>query len=1067
MEDVLATTPALRRAIRGDEVHLSLVYAEEPHTDRFQFVTITANANECGINRTPMADVSPRIAFMLSSNFYVLLVWELLSLLCMTVLLVGCSADDGSADDGSAAVDQLSSGGNQAGSQTADSPRNQSEGDKLRKALELHRQGKSADAIAIVQLVLIASPENRAALRLAVEILNQQGQVCEAGDLARQAADADPLGATSMLIVAFECHLRCKNFHAAEQDLERAAEINPDLAQVHRLLAQLLNAQGRRLEASKHVRQLIRLRSIQPNELLSLIDQRGPFVLASFDEFSSGVPISLFDLGKVRFDYSTKRANPEVYSKAIDAVIEKFPDSTAAAAFRCRIFADTDQFAKLAESFKTLPFGIEEQSEYWFALGTLLAHQNQDREAIRAFAEALRHDPTDRESRRGMISSLLSIDEPDHALFLRERLADLDLFFRIALEADEEQSVWISTILQTQLRPWEAIAWLMHAARMNGNLAEVMPELSQRHGAITTWEREASSETIAAARLERMLGFKAQQWPMPDRESLPDFSIADSDFDNDSKIELVDVANDVGLTTTFVSGFPFDGSGFSTYQVNGGGLAVLDYDLDGRCDVYVVQSGGDPHAVLGSKANQLYRLLSSERFVEVTDPSLAGDRHFGQGVCAGDLNQDGFPDLLIANIGINTIYMNQGDGTYRQATQRITDNPFMWTSSIGLGDLDGDHLPDIVEVNYIDDPDAYTVKCTDNYMDCQPQGFRKSKDRVLRCLPEGTFDPWQSFLENSPSAKLGFGLVIANFDRSNGNDFFVSNDGDFNHYWVSAETSDPDDPRFDLVESANLYGCNIGRGGNSQACMGVASGDFNRDGTLDLHITNFYNESANLFLQSQSGIFTDQASKLGMVEPSFGVLGFGTQAADFDNDGWLDMAVLNGHVYDGRADDIPFQIPPQLLRGSRNGYRLLDPSSVGTYWQNEQLGRTLATLDWNRDGKMDLLANHLDLPVALLQNNSPAANWLQLELVGVISEREAIGAEVQAKIGTEYWTQSQTGGDGLMCTNEPILHFGIGSAKSVDQIEVQWPSGRSQIFRDLQPNNRYLVIEGMPQPYRR
>ncbi len=252
-------------------------------------------------------------------------------------------------------------------------PVTQSDQEILRTAFDLFQQGESTEAFKIVQQVLIASPDDTTALRLAVDIQRQRGHLGEAGDLARRAADVDPSRATSMLLIAFECHLRSQNFQAAEQDLRRAAEINPDAAQVHRQLAQLLNAQGRRLEASTHVRQLIRLHVIQPSELLSLIDLRGPFLLASFDEFANDVPISLFSLGKARLEYATQRAGPDEHLKLVESVIEEFPDSTAAAAFRCRILADNDRFAELAEALKKVPPGIDEQAEYWFSMGVLFS----------------------------------------------------------------------------------------------------------------------------------------------------------------------------------------------------------------------------------------------------------------------------------------------------------------------------------------------------------------------------------------------------------------------------------------------------------------------------------------------------------------------------------------------------------------------------------------------------------------------------------------------------------------------------------------------------------------------
>ena len=359
-----------------------------------------------------------------------------------------------------------------------------------------------------------------------------------------------------------------------------------------------------------------------------------------------------------------------------------------------------------------------------------------------------------------------------------------------------------------------------------------------------------------------------------------------------------------------------------------------------------------------------------------------------------------------------------------------------------------------------------SVRCRENYLECQPQEFGKCQDRVLRGRRDGSFAKWNSFTDASPVARLGFGLVIANFDRQHGNDFFFSNDGDFNHFWISTQSTERPG-QFELIEAANVRGCSVGRGGRSQACMGIASGDFDRNGTLDLHVTNFRNEPVNLFLQSDSGVFVDRASAYGLAKPSLGVLGFGTQAADLDNDGWLDLTVLNGHVYDARFEGTPFQMQPQLFRGAKEGFATQDPATSGEYWNQAAVGRTLAALDWNRDGGIDWLASHLDQPLALLQNESPRGHWLQMELVGVDSERDAIGTELRVRAGDESWTAWQTGGDGLMCSNEAVVHFGVGSVERIDEVQIRWPSGQLTTLKDLPIDRRHLVIEGGSEPFQR
>jgi hypothetical protein len=205
--------------------------------------------------------------------------------------------------------------------------------------------------------------------------------------------------------------------------------------------------------------------------------------------------------------------------------------------------------------------------------------------------------------------------------------------------------------------------------------------------------------------------------------------------------------------------------------------------------------------------------------------------------------------------------------------------------------------------------------------------------------------------------------------------------------------------------------------------------------------------------------------KYQLADLSRTVLGFGTQAVDFDNDGWLDLAILNGHVFDGRVDDLPFQMQPQLMRGSESGFVPQDANYSGKFWKQKAVGRTLALLDSNRDGRMDLVANHLDQPVALLENHSKSLRWIQVELIGTHAERDAVGAEVVVSANGEQWYGWQTGGDGLMATNEQLLHFGLANAEKVDTLVVRWPSGEKEVFADLSVDRRYLVVQGQPTLY--
>lgn len=497
---------------------------------------------------------------------------------------------------------------------------------------------------------------------------------------------------------------------------------------------------------------------------------------------------------------------------------------------------------------------------------------------------------------------------------------------------------------------------------------------------------------------------------------------------------------------------------------------MIDYNLDGWSDLYFAQAGGDVRLSGSSGANELFRNLEGQRFVELAALAGADDTGFGQGVSVVDFNQDGFADLVVANIGVNVLLANQGDGTF--AAQPLAPSiagAEKWTTSVASGDLDGDHLPDLVEVNYIDDERAFDAVCHGDTGAplCNPQRYRPAADRVLRNDGAGG---WQSLAmgEADKIASYGFAALIANFDEQHGNDLFVANDTDANHYWVSSPKDEAGDG-FVLKEQASLKGCALGPLGTAQSCMGVAHGDFDRNGLLDLHITNFTNESSDLYVQQASGLFQNQAVRYGLDLATGPMMGWGTQAVDFDSDGRLDLAILNGNLYNQSVDQTPYRMAPQLLRGMANRFEPVDAERAGdSFWQRPTLGRALTSLDWNRDGKVDLVANHLDVEAALLENRSESpGRWVQLELVGTVSEREAIGARVSVKTDAGDWTAWIVGGDAFLCNRERILHLGLGDSQAIESLEITWPSGRSQTFSDVGIERRHLAIEGQDTLFER
>lgn len=980
-------------------------------------------------------------------------------------LLCGCQPSDQpqTGVPETAATQSIGSGSN---------PEDRSAEQALDRDLFVARQSLSKGdfdaAKSAAQKALLKSPDDVDAILLLAQIHAAARDYAAAADLHRQLASREIPGRLNLLLQAFEWNARAGRFDEAEQNMLLAIEWGIGDFRAAQVLCQLYTSQGRRHEACEQALQLARMGALTPEELFSLLDRSGPFQLVSFAEFIPKDKVTLFDLGDARVLNTVDQDHDAALAK-VQAVSRAVPGHPAVEALRGKLLAQRAGNQEVLENwYRSLPEGIEEEPEYWFAIAIWQRDAGQDRAAVRSFAEALRRDPTDRVALREMNAALIRLGEDSKALSTQTTIAILDEIYRRSDRntVTVEDANWITSRMQELIRPWESLGWYQYALALQGNAMAAERTLSERRAKTIEWENKNGEAKIQAARLGKLLGFSLDEFPIvppPSTESLQE-RLTDSDEDlpearGANAIAFKNIAAQLGIETQFVSGYSMTEARFYLYQANGGGLATFDYDLDGLCDLYVVQSGGDPQQPQGSSPNELYRqLVSGEKFGSVSTLSMSADRGFGQGVCVCDLNQDGWPDLLVGNIGRNCLLINQGDGTFRDASESLPGGE-MWTSSVAVADLNGDHLPEILAANYVDDPDVFQVPCVAPTTACHPHQFSAAVDQIFVNRGDGTFGNDRDLSDVDELPNYSLGAVIANFDGVHGNDVFVSADGKVNHYFNSQ--SRPGNGGYQLTEKAVLAGCSVGINGLQQACMGIAIGDLDTNGTLDIAVTNFTNEAINLFLQSKQSLFVDSANRFGLAKPTESTLGFGIQAVDFDNDSWLDLALLNGHIYDNRANDEPFRMPPQLFRRDQQGFVAQDPESAGGYWGRQTLGRTLARCDLDRDGRMDLVGNHLDQPIAVLKNVSPAGNWLQLKLVGVESERDAIGAIVTARFGDRTRTLWHSSG-GYMTGDEPILQLGLDGATTVNELSVRWPSGNKQTFTDLTANTRLLVIENQP-----
>jgi hypothetical protein len=495
-----------------------------------------------------------------------------------------------------------------------------------------------------------------------------------------------------------------------------------------------------------------------------------------------------------------------------------------------------------------------------------------------------------------------------------------------------------------------------------------------------------------------------------------------------------------------------------TPELFGGGVAVLDFDGDGWLDVYCVQGG--PFSTAPGCGGTLFRNRRDGTFEDATAAAGLGrfPRGHGFGAAVGDYDNDGDPDLFVTRWRSYALYRNRGDGTFEDATAAAgLAGDRDWPSSAAFADLDGDGDLDLYVGHYAawdyNNPRICRDANTHAYLSCGALDCQSVPDHLFR-------NDGGRFVDVSAEAGItgadvnghALGVVVADLDDDGRLDIFVANDATANFLFRNRGGM-----RFDEV--AHEAGVAANAGGSYQAGMGVACGDLDGDGRLDLAVTNFYGESTSLFRNLGGGMFTDATAAVGLAAATRQLLGFGVAFLDADNDGYLDLVSANGHVNDLRPN-YPYRMPAQLLLGGPGG-RLVDVSDrAGAPWLVPRMGRGLAVADLDNDGRQDVLIVAHDQPLAYLHNRTDGGRWLTLRLEGRDSNRDAVGAKVVVIAEGRRLVARRVGGGSYQSASDPRLHFGLGPAERVEAIEVTWPSGRVDRHRDLPSNAGYLLREG-------
>ena len=531
------------------------------------------------------------------------------------------------------------------------------------------------------------------------------------------------------------------------------------------------------------------------------------------------------------------------------------------------------------------------------------------------------------------------------------------------------------------------------------------------------------------------------------------------------------LSTSTGYAVTFVevaaeSGIDFkhtDGESgkrlFNEQYGSGGGL--FDYNNDGYLDIYLINAhpqGEQADTLLPT--NVLYRNNGDGTFTDVTHLASVGDTGYGVGATTGDYDNDGDLDIYVTNFGPNVLYRNNGDGTFTDVAETAQVADAGWGASCAFADFDNDGHLELYVTNYANYTlDAHkTCYRHDVPVYCGPSSYPPQSDVFYHNNRNGTFTDLtqQSGLLSVPAAH-GLGIAIGDPDNDGDPDIYIANDQDFNFLFENRG-----DGTFE--EIGLLSGVSCSDMGKAEAGMGVAFADYDNDGKLDLTVSNFQNETNTLYRNEGGNFFIDNTIIAGIAEHTHRYLGWGIGFFDYDNDGYKDIFVANGHTMDNIAEVDRSTTTPQqnlLFRNLGNGEFADVTAQIGEGFALRKTSRAAAFGDYDNDGDIDILITNWNQTVDLLRNDGGNQNnWIQIQAIGTKSNRSAIGARIKVVAGelTQYAEVKSSGS--YLAFSDLRVHFGLNDAESIDLLEIRWQSGIVDSATNLSVNQRFIAVEG-------
>ena len=525
---------------------------------------------------------------------------------------------------------------------------------------------------------------------------------------------------------------------------------------------------------------------------------------------------------------------------------------------------------------------------------------------------------------------------------------------------------------------------------------------------------------------------------------------------------FVDVAKESGLSAFRDT----CGAPAKDYLVEtvGSGVALFDYNHDGLLDIFLVNGSSfelldNPR--LPRTSSRLFRNNGDGTYTDVTEPSGLINQGWGMGVAVADFDNDGHPDVFITNFGANALFRNNGNGTFTNVTREAGLEGGNWSTGCAWGDYDGDGRLDLYVARYVDFDRARIPRPgTANYclyrgvpVACGPQGLPGLADLFYHNEGGGKFrEVSQDVGIRDSDQAYGFGVVWCDFDNDGYPDIYVANDSMPNYLWRNKHNGT-------FEEVGMQAGCAVSGDGRPQSSMGIAVGDYNNDGWMDLLVTNFSEDYSTLYRNSH-GQFDDVTFEAGLGTVSFKQLKWGTGFTDFDNDGWRDLFVADGHIYP-QAEEAgnSYNQANQLFRNLRDGrFALVESAQSGFTAAWSSRGAAFGDLD--NGGRLWAVVNNIDQVPFLYKPQGASGAWVRFQLTGTKSNRDAIGARVRVTAAGITQTDEVRSGESYLCSCDQRLHFGLGPATLIERVEIRWPDRTEEKHERLPVNREYAFRQG-------